>query len=401
MGPLTDIVVVEVATWGFVPSAAAVLADWGADVVKVEPVTAGDPLRELWVGGPPPSGMPPINFMVELMNRGKRSVGLDLTTEAGRSAFMALIDSADVFITNALPQVQDKLGIGVPEIRARNPRIVYARGTGWGVRGEEAGAGGYDAVSYTARGGVAYRFAGGELPVLQPPAFGDIMSGMTLAGGVAAALLQRERDGTAPVVDVSLLGTAVWNMAPDIVSAKLFEGMERQDPARGEYEDPLKGTYATADGRHLTLVLNPGQRFWPDLCARLGRTDLVHDPRFVGPTERSENRVACCAELRAAFASRTLCEWHVALAGFSGVWAPITSPAEVAADPQVSVNGYLQAVSTPLGAFHNVSSPVQFDEGPPQLGHAPGHGEHTDAVLREAGFDGGAIAQLKKIGAAR
>jgi crotonobetainyl-CoA:carnitine CoA-transferase CaiB-like acyl-CoA transferase len=208
MAPLTDIVVVEVATWGFVPSAAAVLADWGADVVKVEPVTAGDPLRELWIGGPPPADMP-VNFMVELLNRGKRSVGLDLTTGAGRDAFVTLIDSADVFLTNALPKVQEKLGIGVAEIAARNPHIVYARGTGWGVRGEEAGTGGSDAVSYTARGGIAHHFSTpGELPVLQPPAFGDIMSGLTLAGGVAAALLQRKREGTAPVVDISLLGTA-------------------------------------------------------------------------------------------------------------------------------------------------------------------------------------------------
>jgi crotonobetainyl-CoA:carnitine CoA-transferase CaiB-like acyl-CoA transferase len=397
---LQGIKVVEVAAWAFVPSAGAVLADWGAEVIKVEPATSGDPLRGLQMGGLLPPEAPTVNFMVELMNRGKRSVALDLRSELGRDVLFRLVDSADVFLTSMLPAARRKLGIDVEDIQGRKPGIVYARGTGWGAHGPEAEKGGFDAASFTARGGIANALTPpGSLPVPPRPAFGDIMSGLTLAGGVAAALVQRERTGTGPVVDVSLLGTAAWNLAPDLAAAKLYEGLDLVTFEPGEYPNPVTGTYATADGRFLTLVLLESDRFWPELVQRMGLPELADDPRFTTMASRYQNRVKCCGLLADRFGSESLSFWKDAFDGFEGVWAPVATALEVADDPQVTANQYMQPVETLAGPFRTVSSPVQFDGAPPDLHRAPEHGEHTDDVLTEAGFDMDQILQLKIAGA--
>lgn len=400
MGPLQGIRVVEVAAWAFVPSAGAVLADWGADVVKVEPAATGDPLRGLQMGGLLPPEAPKVNFMVELMNRGKRSVAVDLRSEQGREVLLRLVDSADVFLTSMLPSARRKLGIDVDDIQGRKPGIVYARGTGWGAHGPDAEKSGYDAASFTARGGIANALTpAGALPAPPRPAFGDIMSGLTLAGGVAAALVQRERTGVGPVVDVSLLGTAAWNLAPDLAAAKLYEGLELVSFGPGEYPNPVTGTYGTSDGRFLTLVLLESDRFWPDLVKRIGMPELADDPRFVDMGARYQNRVECCSLLADRFGSKTLSHWKNVLADFEGVWAPVATALEVADDPQVAANGYMQPVETTAGPFRTVSNPVQFDGGPPAAARAPEHGENTDAVLLDAGFDMEQILELKIAGA--
>lgn len=400
MGPLEGIKVVEVAAWAFVPSAGAVLADWGADVIKVEPTGSGDPLRGLQMGGLLPPEASKVNFMVELMNRGKRSIGVDLRSEQGREVLLRLVDSADVFLTSMLPSARRKLGIDVDDIRGRNPGIVYARGTGWGAHGPEAERDGFDAASFTARGGIANALTPrGALPAPPRPAFGDIMSGLTLAGGVAAALVQRGRTGVGSVVDVSLLGTAGWNLAPDLAAAKLYEGLEMITFEPGEYPNPVTGTYGTSDGRFLTLVLLQSDRFWPDLVNRMGLPDLADDPRFAGMAGRYQNRVECCRLLADRFGSESLSYWTDAFEGFEGVWAPVATALEVADDPQVAANGYMQVVETTAGPFRTVSSPVQFGGAPPTLTRAPDHGEHTDAVLLESGFDMDQVLELKIAGA--
>src|SRR5947199_64029 len=221
-GVLHGVRVVEVAQWWFVPAAGAVLADWGADVIKIEHPTSGDPQRGLVTSGlvPPTGG---VNFMVEQPNRGKRSVGLDLGRPAGRDLLYRLVETADVFLTNFLPAARRRLAIEVDDIRRANPKIIYVRGHGQGARGPERERGGYDAASFWCRGGIANALTppGAGAPVMQRAAFGDSAGGMTVAGGVAAALFHRERTGEPAVVDVSLLGTAMWIMAPDIIATKL------------------------------------------------------------------------------------------------------------------------------------------------------------------------------------
>jgi crotonobetainyl-CoA:carnitine CoA-transferase CaiB-like acyl-CoA transferase len=245
---------IEVADWGFVPSAATVLADWGADVIKVEHPKRGDPIRGLITSGliPGASGR---NFFVEQLYRNKRSVGLDLNVEAGRAALLRLAECADVFLTNFLPEARARLRIDVEDMRAVNPRLVYAKGHGQGQRGPDANRGGYDGVSFWARGSIADRLTPpGQPHVTQRPAFGDFIGGMFIAAGIAGALLHRERTGEAVEVDVSLLGTATWVMSPDIVAAMMY-GFDLPQSGMGALTNALVGNYRCADGRHLVLMM--------------------------------------------------------------------------------------------------------------------------------------------------
>src|SRR3954462_11432732 len=204
---LSGVKVLEVAAWTFVPAAGAVLAEWGADVVKVEHPVGGDPQRGLISSGLVPAGAGGVNYMIEVPNRGKRSVGIDLSTDAGRDIVLKIAAESDVFLTSFLPSARKKFGIDLDDIRKVNPDIIYVRGTGHGTKGPDADKPGYDGVSYWSRGGVGSALTPGSMTdniVAPRPAFGDLMGGMTIAGGVAAALYKREKTGTPSVVDVSL-----------------------------------------------------------------------------------------------------------------------------------------------------------------------------------------------------
>jgi crotonobetainyl-CoA:carnitine CoA-transferase CaiB-like acyl-CoA transferase len=384
--PMEGVRVIEVAAWTFVPAAGAVLADWGADVIKIEHPVGGDPQRNLAAGGIIPNST--VNFIIEVPNRGKRSVGIDLGSEPGRDLLYGLVAGADVFLTSFLPGTRKRLGIDIEDIRAVNPNIVYARGTGYGPKGSDAGEGGYDATAYWARAGVSSTITGSDdWPRSQPMAFGDVAGAQTIAGGIAAALFARERTGKGSVVDVSLLGYGLWNVAPTITACEQLGIPTMPSRAREEAPNPIVGSFATSDGRHVQLVMLQSDRYWESLCQALGRPDLATDVRFIDAAARAENRAACIAELDTEFAKRSLDETAALLSTQQGPWAIHRNPLEVFDDPQVVANGYLQPVTAGDGStFHLVSSPVQFDETPPHLTRAPEHGEHTESVLLEAGY---------------
>ncbi|HEY8527260.1 MAG TPA: CoA transferase [Acidimicrobiales bacterium] len=424
---LEGVKVLEVSAWAFVPSAGAVLADWGAEVVKVEPPD-GDPMRGLVTGGI--TGGP--SFPWEIWNRGKRSISLDLRHPDGRELVLRLAETADVFLTSYLAPTRCKLGIDVDDVRARHPGIVYACGTGHGPAGDEADKGGYDAISFWARGGLAASTTppGTSRPVGQPAgAFGDSLSGMALAGGVAAALVRRARTGEGAVVDVSLLGTALWCMQMSIAGAAVLTAAaaaaaptEPDDPtgetdgsggsgppngsgssspqATNPLANPLVNTYRTADRRWLALCMLQRDVYWDGLCEAIGRPDLVTDPRFADPEARSRHTAEAVAELDATFATRTLAEWREALATQPGQWDVVKTVLELPDDPQARANGYVQPVAYEDGVqLPMVSSPAQIDRTPPPLGRAPGFNDDADDLLRAAGLSDDEILRHRIAGA--
>ncbi|MGW6124165.1 CaiB/BaiF CoA transferase family protein [Nocardia sp. NPDC055165] len=399
MGPLEGIRVLEVAMYGFVPSAGAVLADWGADVVKVEHAVTGDPQRGLrQIGRMRVEGDP--NPNVEHANRGKRSIGVDMSVPEGRAVIHDLAREADVFLTSFLPQARTKFGIDVDDIRAVNPKIVYARGSALGPRGAESDKGGFDMTAFWCRGSVAATITppGTEGMVSPPgPAFGDTISGTNLAGGIAAALLKRERTGEPSVVDVSLLGSGLWAMGHTIaLSAHLGEPMVAPVPgAHGAPSNPLSGLYATADGRYLSLVMLQPAKFWADVCRHIDRPELATDPRFGTSADIAANTQEAVAILREAFASRTLAEWTERLGTLSGPWAPVQDSLQVGSDPQIRANEYLIRA----GELELVANPVQFDVTAPELAPGPEFAAQTEEILLGLGLDWEQVIALKTAGA--
>ncbi len=394
----TGLRVVELAQWVFVPVAGALLADWGADVVRVEHPD-GDPYRGLATQGIGTDGRG-VNLSLALANRGKRSIALDLRSDAGRKVLDHLLETADVFLTSFRPGALRRLGLDAETLVARFPKLVYARGHGFGVRGPGADRPGYDSSASWAQGGMAHVMTSPEqdYPVSPRGAMGDRNGAMALGFGLAAALLRRERTGQGSVVDVSLLATAMWTLSSDVLSA-LAGSQPRGISGRGGSVNPLVGTYRTKDARHIQLVFLQSDRYWADFCKLMEREDLVSDPRFVDLRARGENCGACVDELESEFAKRTFAEWKELLAGIDAPWAPVQAIEELLTDPQVLANDYIGEVVLEDGTSYSLPTvPVQFDERPPVLRRAPEHSEHSEEVLLELGYTWEQIGEFKDAG---
>jgi crotonobetainyl-CoA:carnitine CoA-transferase CaiB-like acyl-CoA transferase len=378
MGPLHGYRVIELGIWVAGPAAASMLADWGADVIKVESA-AGDPnrytLRHIGVDIAESPAF-------ALDNRGKRGVVLDLKARADRDALGELLDGADVFVTNLRPAALDRLSLDPATLRERYPRLVVATMTSFGWHGRERDRPGYDVSAFWARSGMAARMVpAGEPPPPSRAGIGDRMAATALVAGITAALLNRERTGTGDVVDVSLLRTGLYCNGNDL-STQLAFGKRARTRPREDHESPLYNCYRTGDGHWLWLIALEGDRHWPELAAALGRPDLAADPRFVGPQARRANGRALIAELDAIFAGRTLEEWSRALDEAGVWWERVLDLEDVVADPQAEAAG----AWAEGGGVRSVATPVTFWEaGGAPPGAAPELGEHTAQVLgREA-----------------
>lgn len=377
--------VVELGMWVAGPAAAGILADWGAEVIKVESA-AGDPMRRLFslLAGHGQPESPPF----DLDNRGKRSVVLDLGSDDGREAMERLLGTADVFVTNLRPDAVERLGLAPEALRDRFPSLVVASVSGYGRTGPDAGRPGYDVAGFWARSGVAATLA----PEGSPPpqirgGFGDHVTALATVAGIMAALYEREHTGEGCVVDTSLLRTGTYCLGWDLNTQARY-GKVAPPVDRSREMNPMVNRYLTGDGRWIWLIGVEADRHFPPLCRALGRDDLLADERFVDARQRRRNAEALITELDAAFAALTLDELVARFDEHDVWWAPVHSPGEALADPQARAAGVVVEVPAGEGApAHDaVASPVTFDGRPIAPGPVPALGADTAAVLAELGL---------------
>jgi crotonobetainyl-CoA:carnitine CoA-transferase CaiB-like acyl-CoA transferase len=394
-GPLEGIVVLELAVALAAPSAAAILGDWGAEVVKVEPHT-GDPQR----GNTQ-------NAYFSQDNREKRSMALDVATGEGREIMLRLVDRADVFVTNIRPGGLRRLGLDPASLLERNPRLVYGRLTGYGATGPAGDRAGYDIGAFWSRAGVAGAFAGtGEPPILRP-AMGDHTTGLALVAAITSALFDRERTGRGRVVQTSLVRAGAYAISSDLAAHVNGEGP--QAGLRRALYNPMLGCYRTSDGRWFFLLGLEATRHWPHVAAAVGREDLLADERFADMAGLVVHRDELMAILDEEFARRPLDEWARIFDAHDVWWDPVQSFDEVAADPIMRDAGVFRPMA---GGRTAVAAPVDFPDPHPdpephpdpvagagtEVGAAPELGQHTEEILLELGFDWEAIGGLVERG---
>ena len=382
-GPMAGVRVVELGVWIAGPAAGGILSDWGADVVKIEP-PLGDPARSFqrMLGGDLPT-----NPVFELDNRSKRSIVVDLGTDEGRALALELVDAADVFLTNIRVSALRRAGLDPETLRARNPRLVYAIITGYGLEGPEADKPAYDIAAYWARSGLAASLTppGGQLP-FQRGGMGDHTVAMTAAAMISAALFARERTGEGDLVSTSLFRQGAYTIGFD-VNVALMWGQQIRVGTRTAMGNVAINNYVAGDGRRFWIVGLEGHRHWPPLARAVGHPEWLEDERFATPAARASNASELIALLDESFATKTLDEWAAVFdADPDFFWAPVQSVDELLGDQQFHAAGGLVEVPSEDGAWTMLATPADFDahRSAPRY-RAPNLGEHTHEVLVELG----------------
>jgi crotonobetainyl-CoA:carnitine CoA-transferase CaiB-like acyl-CoA transferase len=392
---LEGIKVIEVSTWVAAPMCGVMLAEFGADVIRVEPLN-GDPVRGLIPkGASTGSGF---NWWWEMWNRSKKGMALDLGMPEGREIVHKLAAQSDVFLTNLRPGVLKRSELEYEKIRGLNPRIIYAHITGYGSKGPETERPSFDSLAFWTRGGFSAVLGEPDAPpVALEGAMGDHPTGSLALAGIALALYARERTGTGQKVDVSLLSSGCWVNGVDLQFALAF-GTDRPRISRKQVANPLSNSYQARCGRWLRLCMMESVRYWPAFCRALGRPDLEHDPRFESDTERAANREELISLLGEIIATKTRDEWAPLFDQHKLPWDPVPTMTEVAQDPSVLANGYVTEYEHFSGQrVRAVASPVQLSETPAKVRFgAPEHGQHNEEILLDLGFGWDEIERLKE-----
>lgn len=380
-GPVEGVKIVELGVWVAGPAAGGILADWGADVIKIEPPT-GDPARMFGrmlgcdMGLNPP---------FEMDNRSKRSVVLDLGTDAGRANALELLAGADVFLTNVRPGALQRLGLDFESVSAANPRLVYGLITGYGENGPDADRAAFDVAAFWSRAGVAHLLTRpGETPPFQRGGMGDHSAGMTMAAAVCAALLARERTGAGQLVTTSLYRQGAYTVSFDL-NTYLMSGQPIAIGQRESMGNPCMNNYAASDGRRFWIVGLEPERHWPALCRAVGRPEWREDPRFADARSRAANSAALIVALDEIFATRPLDEWAQVFAGEPDFfWSPVNTLEDVVADEQFHAAGGIVDVPDGDAAVPMVATPADFHGTPwAPRSAAPELGQHTEEVLAD------------------
>ena len=392
--------ILEVAQFTFVPAAGAILSDWGADVIKIEHPIRGDTQRG-FVNVAGRKSNPNRFTLMEHPNRGKRSVGLDVSTPEGQELLYKIAKTADVFLTNYLPAARQKNKFDVEHIRAVNPNIIYARGSAYGDKGPEREVGGFDGTAFWVRSGIGLAMTPQDSP--RPlgqsiPAFGDSIGAMNIAGGISAALYHRERTGQAVELDVSLLSTAWWAAGAGIAQEIEADASFRSQPrAGGSPGNPFLGSFTTEDGGTISFcILTPGP-YIRDTFAHLGVPEAADDPRFSTAEALMENWADASGVITAAFNKRPFAYWRQHLKTMKGQWAPYQTFLDLASDEQALANDMIVEVEAIDGGppIKLVRPPVQFDHAPVTTTRMPQASEHTETFLMEMGVEWPEIEALK------
>ena len=393
---LAGLKVLDVGTFIFGPATTTVLADFGADVIKVESPGIGDPYRYLYLMPP----FPPCedNYGWVLTGRNKRSIALNLKDTAAREVLRKLVVDADVMVTNYHPSVLSDLGMTYDELSPLNPRLIYAHATGYGEKGPEVEKPGYDATAWWARSGLMdlVREADND-PALSLPGMGDHPAAMALLSGILLALYRRERTGKGTKVSSSLMANGVWSNA-FLAQAVLCGVKDAPKISRKTMPNALANRYRTRDGRWIFLAIIQDTKDWPRFPAAIGRPDLLDDPRFATAEARHKNFRELIAILDEVFASKDLAEWRPILDRHQITFGNVAKVTELADDPQMAANDVFTVAPSPRGGeLRTIDSPVWL-AGVPKVRTrpAPGLGQHTDEVLTALGYDAEAIRSLRE-----
>ncbi len=391
--PLADVRVLELTNWMAAPSAGAILADLGADVVKVEPL-GGDVVRAMARLPKPGPENPGVDASFQVDNRGKRSIAVALDRPEGAALVQRLAANVEVFLCNLLPQRQHRFGLDPASLFAVNPRLVHATFTGYGLTGPDANRPGFDVTTFFGRGSlIDSSTEPGGVPPWPRPAQGDHTSSLALVAGILAALRLAERTGEGQVLDVNLLATAAWTVATDL-SVALIDGYQPGRRDRRHLITPLANRFRCRDDRWIVLNMIE-TRFWPVFCTAIGHPEWIADKRFVSPKARFEAMAELTDLIDSAFATRTLAEWAEVFDGAGLIWGPASTLVELAVDPQLEAIGMYPYINHPNGRFRTVAAPMFIrgaDVGP--RGPAPELGEHTTDILVAAGLSTDEVSQL-------
>jgi crotonobetainyl-CoA:carnitine CoA-transferase CaiB-like acyl-CoA transferase len=389
--------VLDCASFIAAPAAATVLSDFGADVIKIEPPVTGDPYRSLTsLPGYPHS---PHNFAWMLESRNKKSLALDLSKPEGQAVLHRLAAEADVFITNFPPAVREKLGITYDHLAPHNDLLIYASFTGYGEKGEEANKPGFDSNAYWARSGLMDLVRADEntTPARSVAGMGDHPCAMAFYGAIVTALYKRERTGKGSHVSSNLMANGVW-AASVLAQAKLCGAKFQQRRPRERALNAVTNHYRCKDGRWLILSLLNEDRQWPMLARCIGREDLVTDPRFATKPDRHARSLELIKLFDEIFAGKDLAEWRKILDGNGLVFGVVGILDDIPTDKQMIENEVL--VPFENDTMLTINSPIWVDGSPKvKPRRAPGIGEHSDEILRKAGYDEAAIRQLRASGA--